>query len=69
MPPVSVTMHALNLPAAEAPLLDEVDELLALGELELLELEPQAAASTATTPSATAFLMSPRTISPLLGLR
>jgi hypothetical protein len=68
MPPVSVTMQALNFPEADA-LPDEL--LVALGlpdELGLGEpgelLEPQAAASTAITPSAIASLINPRTVSP-----
>src|ERR1017187_8138682 len=48
MPPVSVTMHALNLPAADAP----PDELV-LADL-LFAVEPHAAASSASTLSAAA---------------
>ena len=59
MPPVSVTMHALNLPAVDE-LLD--DELL-LDELPDLVVEPQAAASSASTLSAAAARMVCLTVS------
>jgi hypothetical protein len=71
MPPLSVTIQALNLPEADDllrdgrgelnDLLDEPDELLGLAP------ELQAAARRAMTPSATPFLMNPRTVASLLG--
>jgi hypothetical protein len=64
-------MHALNLAEADA-LLAEPGVLAELGVLaglergELDELpDPQPAASTATRPSAIAFLTGPRTVPPL----
>jgi hypothetical protein len=65
MPPVSVTMQALNLAEADA-LLAELGVLAWLERGELDELpDPQPAASTATRPSAIAFLTGPRTVPPL----
>src|SRR6516162_1172806 len=68
MPPVSVTMQALNEPVVDAPAPDVLDGVVAeLLGADVVVLEPQAAASRAMTPRATPFLIIPRTVTSSTG--